>query len=407
MQGYISRLPGRAFSGKRLRGICLLGATGSIGRSTLAVVRAAPGVFRVKALAGGNNIELLAEQIQEFSPSHAAVCDEDAARRLRALLPARSRLHILFGSEGFRELAALPGVSHVLAAQSGAAGLPGTEAAVRAGKIVALANKESLVMAGALLRKLCAETGAALLPVDSEHNALFQCLHGNRLDEVERLILTASGGPFFGHGKTDLAAITPEQALNHPTWNMGARISIDSATLLNKGLEIIEACALFGLPPERVRAVVHQQSLVHSLVEYTDGSVLAHLGPPDMRLAIAHCLFYPRRAPAVVKPLDIFRLRALTFVAPDLETFPALALAREAQGMPGGGIILNAADEEAVRAFLARRIGFLDIPACLEHCLHSGLPHANFNPYSMEDILGLDEAARAAARSFIATIERT
>ena len=403
MPGYISRLPRKRPPGKRPRRLCVLGATGSIGRSTLAVLRAAPGAFQVTALAGGGNVELLAEQIAEFLPKHVAVRDEAAARKLHALLPARGRPKIFVGREGYRELAAMPGTRYVLSAQSGAAGLWGTEAALRAGKIVALANKESLVLAGALLRTVCAESGGVILPVDSEHNALFQCLAAGRLEDVSRLILTASGGPFFGRTAKELAGITPEQALAHPTWSMGPRISIDSATLMNKGLEIIEACALFGFGRERVEAVVHRRSLVHALVEFRDGAVLAHLGQPDMRQAIAHALFYPDRAPAMAAPLDFSRLGDLTFAAPDHASFPCLGLARKALDLPGGTVILNAADEEAVGAFLARRIGFLDIPACVGHCLSAGLAGRDYDPLSLERILSLDETARAAASAFIAT----
>ncbi len=401
MPGYISRLPRRGSSGGRPRGLCILGSTGSIGRSALSVVRAVPEAFRVKALAGGRNVELLAGQIAEFSPRYAAVRDEDAARALRARMPRRGGPKILVGVEGYRELASLSGARHVLSAQGGAAGLHGTEAAVRAGKTVALANKESLVLAGALLRELCRESGAVILPVDSEHNALFQCLAGNRLEDVSRLILTASGGPFFGRTSGDLAEITPEEALAHPTWSMGPRISIDSATLMNKGLEIIEACALFGFAPERVEAVIHRRSLVHALVEFSDGAVLAHLGPPDMRQAIAHSLFHPGRAPAMTRPFDFSTPADLSFSPPDHTAFPCLALAREAMRLPGGTVVLNAADEEAVAAFLGRRIGFLDIPACVAHCLAARPAGTGFNPLAIEDILALDKAARTEASAFI------
>ena len=405
-QGYISRLPRARVAGKRPRSLCVLGSTGSIGRSALSVVRAVPEAFRVKVLAGGRNVALLAEQCAEFSPRFAVVRDDDAARELSARLPGRGKPRILVGVDGYREAAAMPGVGHVLSAQSGAAGLHGTEAAIRAGKTVALANKESLVLAGALLRNLCRESGAIVLPVDSEHNALFQCLAGNRLEDVSRLILTASGGPFFGREAKDLAGITPEQALAHPTWSMGPRISIDSATLMNKGLEIIEACALFGFAPERVEAVIHRRSLVHALVEFSDGAVLAHLGAPDMRQAIAHSLFYPGRAPAMTRPFDFSAPADLSFSPPDHEAFPSLGLARKAMNLPGGTVVLNAADEEAVAAFLERRIGFLDIPACVEHCLGACAAGLAFDPLRIDDILRLDKTARATASAYINTRKR-
>ena len=401
MPAYISRLPRKGSPGKNARGLCIFGSTGSIGCSALSLLRAAPGAFQVKGLAGGGNVELLAAQIGEFSPKYAAVRDEDAARRLHALLPARKKPVLLVGRDGYAQLAGMAGMRHVLSAQSGAAGLWATEAALRAGKTVALANKESLVLAGGLLRKICAESGAVILPVDSEHNALLQCLAAGRLEDVSRLVLTASGGPFFGRAASELADITPEQALAHPTWNMGPRISVDSATLMNKGLEIIEACALFGFEPERVEAVIHRRSLIHALVEFCDGAVLAHLGPPDMRQAIGHALFYPERAPAVNKPLDFGALGDLGFAAPDTTAFPSLGLARKALGLPGGTIVLNAADETAVTAFLERRLGFMDIPACVEHCLSTCVPGAGFDPLDINAIFRLDKAARAAASTFI------
>ena len=283
----------------------------------------------------------------------------------------------------------------VLSAIVGAAGLPPTLAAVRAGKIVALANKESLVLAGDLIRAACLESGAVILPVDSEHNALFQALGGpglRELPDVAALVLTASGGPFRDKPAAFLSQVTPEQALNHPNWSMGPKISVDSATLMNKGLEVIEACRLFGLPPDRVEVVVHPQSIVHSLARYHDGSLLAHLGPPDMRVAIAYCLGYPWRTPLDLPPLDLVALGRLTFEAPRHDDFPCLSLARRSLTLGAWGpVALNAANEEAVALFLAGKIAFLDIPRLVELGLEVG---AGVYADDLDAILEIDRATR-------------
>ena len=365
---YISGPPDATWRHEQPRGLALLGSTGSIGRSALAVVEAQPQAFRVAGLACARNVERLARQALTWRPAHLAVLDEEAAAALRALLPGDYRPRILTGREGYAELAALPEASTVLSAQVGAAGLAGTLAAVLAGKVVCLANKESLVLAGDLVRRICARTGAVILPVDSEHNAIFQCLAG-RGQEVSRLVLTASGGPFLGRTREELRHVTPQQALRHPNWNMGAKITIDSATLMNKGLEVIEAFHLYGVPVERIRVLVHPQSVVHSLVELADGSQLAQLGTPDMRLAIAACLLWPRCAPVGTPPLDL-TAKALTFQEPEEETFPCLRLARTAlDGRGGRCVVLNAANEAAVDLFLNGRCGFMDIPRLIAAAL--------------------------------------
>ena len=359
---YISGPPSERWQREQPRGLVILGATGSIGRNALAVVEAKPGFFRVWGLACARNVERLAAQAQRHRPPFLAVLDEAAAEKLAVLLPAGYRPRVLVGREGYAQLAALPEASTVLSAQVGAAGLAGTLAAALAGKAVCLANKESLVLAGGLVRDICARTGAVILPVDSEHNAIFQCLAG-RGQEVANLVLTASGGPFRGKSAAELRQVTVEQALKHPNWRMGAKISIDSATLMNKGLEVAEAFHLYGVPSERIRVLVHPQSVVHSLVELADNSMLAQMGPADMRMAIAHCLLWPHCAPVGVPPLDLVAAGQLSFHEPDLEAFPCLGLARKALARRGGlCVVMNAANEAAVELFLQGNCGFADIP---------------------------------------------
>ena len=365
---YISGSPDDAWCDTWPRGLVILGSTGSIGRNALAVVESHPQAFRVEGLACARQVELLAQQADRWRPSHLAVLDEEAAARLKPLLPSGYAPRILIGREGYAQLAALPQARTVLSAQVGAAGLAGTLAAALAGKIICLANKESLVLAGDLVRRVCARTGAVILPVDSEHNAIFQCLAG-RGQEVRRLILTASGGPFRGRSLEDLRHITPAQALKHPNWSMGAKISIDSATLMNKGLEFIEAYHLYGTAPERIKVLVHPQSIIHSLVELEDGTQLAQLGTADMRLAIAHCLLWPRCLPVGVPPLDL-TAAPLTFHEPDTEAFPCLDLARQSLALRGGRcVVMNAANEAAVELFLEGGCAFLDIPRLIQAAL--------------------------------------
>lgn len=365
---YISGPPNAAWRNTWPRGLVILGSTGSIGRSALAVVESHPQAFRIEGLACARQVERLAEQAARWRPSHLAVLDEEAAARLKPLLPRGYAPQILTGREGYAQLAALPAAGTVLSAQVGAAGLDGTLAAALAGKVICLANKESLVLAGDLVRRVCASTGAVILPVDSEHNAIFQCLSG-RGQEISRLILTASGGPFRGLSREDLHRITPAQALKHPNWSMGAKISIDSATLMNKGLEVIEAYHLYGVPAERIKVLVHPQSVIHSLVEFEDGTQLAQLGTADMRLAIASCLLWPRCLPVGVPPLDL-TATALTFHEPDTGVFTCLDLARQSLARRGGRcVVLNAANEAAVEIFLEGGCAFLDIPRLIEAAL--------------------------------------
>lgn len=402
---YISPLPREAMAGNFPRELSILGSTGSIGVNALKVVAEHPEEFRVVALAGARNVELLAQQAATWRPAYLGVLDAAGAEKLRTLLPAGYAPRIMVGPEGYEELATLPEASMVLAAQVGAAGLRPSLAAARAGKALALANKEALVLAGELFRQACHEHGAVLLPVDSEHNALFQALAGHESADVRRIILTASGGPFRGRGRQELSTVTPENALRHPNWSMGNKISIDSATLMNKGLEVIEAFHLYGLPMEQIHVVVHPQSIIHSLVEYHDGSQLAHLGQPDMRIPIAYCLAWPRRVPLNLEPLDLAKTGTLTFEAPDLEAFPCLALAMRTlardSGGPGQRIVLNATNEIAVQAFLEKRIAFLDIPRLVEQALEDyGATNAPA-PQDLEAILDLDGASRRLAAEAI------
>ena len=357
---YISEAPSEAWR-HGVRRLVLLGSTGSIGGNTLAAIRSRRRECEVLGLSCARNIKTLAGQAQEFRPPYLAVLDEASAAGLRKLLPTGYTPEILVGSQGYARLAALPEADTVLSAQVGAAGLAGTLAAALAGKVICLANKESLVLAGDMLRQVCARTHASILPVDSEHNAIFQCLAG-RGQEVDRLLLTASGGPFRGRSREELRNVTRAQALDHPNWKMGAKISIDSATMMNKALEVVEAFHLYGVPLEKITVLVHPQSLVHSLVQFTDGSQLAQLGTPDMRIPIAACLFWPRCVDTGVPPLDLVKAGTLQFFAPDDEAFPALKLARRALRERGGmSVVMNAANEAAVELFLSGKCAFADI----------------------------------------------
>ena len=389
MVSFISPLPTGHPAPKPL---VLLGSTGSIGVSALKVVAQHPERFKVLALAGAKNAKRLAEQAAAVRPPLLAVLDDAAAAELKSLLPAGYAPEIMVGPQAYVELATLPEAHTVLAAQVGAAGLPPALAAARAGKTIALANKEALVLAGHLFREACHANGGCILPVDSEHNALFQALAGHDGADVARLILTASGGPFRGRSAEDLKAVTREQALAHPNWSMGAKISIDSATLMNKGLEVIEACHLFGMPPEAVDVVVHPQSIVHSLVEYADRTMLAQLGPTDMQIAIAYALGWPQRLPLDLEPLDLVRAGHLTFEAPALDVFPCLAHAYDAMAAgPSHPVVLNAANEIAVERFLAGTVAFADIPALVARALEA---HSGATVDSLAAILEVDRAAR-------------
>ncbi|MFV0421139.1 1-deoxy-D-xylulose-5-phosphate reductoisomerase [Oleidesulfovibrio sp.] len=396
MNGYISPLPDAPWCVRFPRTLVLLGSTGSIGTSALKVIDKQPEIFRIAALAGARNVTLLARQAATYKPAHLAVLDAQAADQLRQLLPAGYTPQIHIGQEGYEFLATLPEADCVLSAQVGAAGLRATVAAAKAGKVIALANKESLVLAGDLIRSICKRTGASILPVDSEHNAIFQAMQGHDTAEVRRIILTASGGPFRGRDKAFLQSVTPEQALNHPNWSMGAKISIDSATLMNKGLEVIEACHLYGEPLEKVEVVVHPQSIIHSLVEYNDGSQLAHMGPPDMRIAIAYCMGWPRVMHTGVAHLDLLSVGSLTFESPDISLFPCLDLARQAfAGGNGLPVVLNAANEVAVDLFLDGKIAFLDIPELIHSAMQNHCSARHDTTYDCVDsILALDNTTR-------------
>lgn len=381
--------------------ISILGATGSIGRSALSVVEtAAEGRFAVEALTAGSNAEALAAAAKQFGARFAAVADEAAYPALKAALSG-SGVEAAAGAEAVIEAAARP-ADCVLAAVVGAAGLPAALAAAEAGADLALANKEALVTAGPILLDALRRGGGRLLPVDSEHNAIFQIFDFERPERVSRITLTASGGPFRSWSSARMAEARPSDALKHPTWSMGAKISIDSATLFNKGLEVIEAARLFPVAASQVEVVVHPQSVVHGLVEYVDGSLLAQLGPADMRTPIAYAFSYPDRASAPVTPLDLIALARLDFEAPDLERFPALSLCRRALGAGvGATAALNAANEVAVAAFLAERIGFLDIARVVERVLDAQPSGEAGALGDLEAALGVDAWARAAAEAVV------
>ncbi len=382
-----------------IKRLSILGSTGSIGQNALDVIARFPDRFQVVALAAGRNVDLLAEQVGRFRPRLVAVMDEVAAAALQKLLPDDSAPEVLSGRAGAEAAATLDEADLVLSAIVGAAGLPPTYAAVAAGKTVALANKETLVMAGDLVMGLAREKDVAILPVDSEHSALFQCLQGQPRRVVDRLILTASGGPFWQMDPEDLSAITPEQALDHPRWDMGPRVTVDSATLMNKGLELLEAHHLFDQPLERISILIHPQAVVHSMVRFTDGQLLSQMGPADMRLPIAYALSYPERLPLELPPSDLALTGPLTFFEPDRDKFPCLTLAREAAREGGAGpTVLNAADEVAVAAFLAGRIGFRDIPAVVARVLADRPGDA---PAGIEDVLAVDRWARMRAEEEI------
>ncbi len=389
-----------------LQNLTILGSTGSIGMSTLDVVRRHPDRYRVLALCAHRQIDRLFEQCLEFRPAYAVVGSPELAAALaERLRAAGSKTRVAHGSGALVEMAALPEVDAVMAAIVGAAGLQPALAAVRAGKKVLLANKEALVMAGPVFMAAVRESGAALLPIDSEHNAIFQSLPHDYSENtlksgVSSLLLTASGGPFRCTALGELAEVTPEQACAHPNWVMGQKISVDSATMMNKGLEVIEAHWLFGVPAERIQVVIHPQSVVHSLVQYIDGSVIAELGNPDMRTPIAHALAYPERIAAGVEPLDLFAVAKLSFERPDDARFPCLPLAYRALREGGSApAILNAANEIAVQAFIDREIAFTAIPRVIEKTLDR-LPGAALS--TLDDVLAADAAARSVARACIA-----
>lgn len=381
-----------------MTGVAILGSTGSIGRQAQQVILELGAEFRVLGIAAGRNKELVLEQVKIFHPEVVSVAREEDAQWLKRNLEPGINTEIVWGMDGLVTVATWEGVDIVLTAVSGAVGLLPTVKALQAGKDIALANKETLVAAGPLIMQLARERGRSLFPVDSEHSAIWQCLQGENRSEVAKIILTASGGPFRTFEPEQLEAVTPEKALKHPNWDMGGKITIDSATLMNKGLEVIEARWLFGIDYDSIQVVIHPQSIVHSMVEFVDGSVIAQMGVPDMRLPIQYALTYPRRlrgpAPRLSWPIG-----DLSFEAPDMERFPCLRLAYEA-GRTGGTMpaALNAANEIAVGEFLAGRIGFMDIPRIVEKVMAK---HSIVTRPSLENIMDADQWARELARFYV------
>ena len=377
------------------RSIAILGSTGSIGRSTLEVVAQFPERFRVAYLTAHKNIDLLLEQINLFRPRGVVLHDPANADRLRSLVNGTTE--VLEGEEGLLEVAGRDDVDIVLSALVGFAGLKPTLRAVEAGKHVALANKETLVVGGELVMRRVREKQVRLLPVDSEHSAIFQCLQGESIHDVDRLILTASGGPFLGLEKENFASITVAQALNHPTWRMGNKITIDSATLMNKGLEVIEAFWLFGVPAEKIDVVIHPQSIIHSMVEFVDGSTKAQLGIPDMKMPIQYALTYPDRPVSPHRRIDFAALREMTFLPPDISRFPCLPLAYHALAMGGTApAVLNAANEVAVQMFLDGDLAFTAIPGVIGEALKA---HSPLQLFTLEDLERIDAETRRRTRN--------
>jgi 1-deoxy-D-xylulose-5-phosphate reductoisomerase len=381
-----------------MKKLSILGSTGSIGVSTLDVVAAHPDKFQVIALAAGNNLEVLQRQIETFRPQLVSVLTAEKAKSLSRMLSGY-KPQIVHGVEGMIAAATVSEATMVVAAIVGAAGLVPTCAAIMAGKDIALANKETLVTAGHLVMSMVREHGVKLYPVDSEHCAVFQSMAGHRSEDIARVILTASGGPFLNWGKEQLSKATVADALNHPNWSMGRKITVDSATMMNKGLEVIEARWLFDIPVQKIGVNIHPQSIIHSMVEYIDGSVIAQLGVPDMKGPIAYALTYPARVPSGVKPLDLTTLSGLTFFQPDTDRFPALKLAYRAadagESMPA---VMNAANEVAVEAFLAGKISFMAIAESIEKVMDLHLPH---QLCSIEEVLEADRWGRSKAKEVL------
>ncbi len=380
-----------------MRRVSILGSTGSIGKMALEVISVHRDEFAVVGLAAGRNIDLLEEQIGLFAPRVVAVAEEKAASELRKRVGRRVK--VCAGQEGIKTVAAFESADFVLSAMVGFSGLAPTLEAVRAGKVIGLANKETLVSAGDIVLSEARLHGARILPVDSEHSAIFQCVEGHDKSFLKRVILTASGGPFRGKKKKELKDVTPEKALKHPKWKMGRKITIDSATLMNKGLEVIEAARLFDLPGERISVLVHPQSIVHSFVEFSDGGLLAQVSVPDMRGPIAYALSYPRRLENSVPPLELADVERLTFYRPDFRNFPCLALAYDALEEGGTMLaVLNAANEAGVEAFLQRRIDFNSIPDIIKKVMHS---HETRKAVDLEEVIEADRWAREKAENYI------
>jgi len=386
-----------------MKKLSILGSTGSIGRNALRIVEMFPRQFCVKALAARSNVALLAKQIEQFGPELAVVYDGERVKQLKNHLPAGIKVDILCGEAGYLTAASAGGIDMTLTAVVGAAGLMPTLAAIESGKTIALANKETLVMAGEIVTKKAAQKGVQILPVDSEHSAVFQCLQGHRKTDLAKILLTASGGPFLNRALDEFSNISKAQALNHPNWAMGPKITIDSATLMNKGLEVLEAKSLFDVSEDMIEVVIHPQSVIHSMVAYRDGSIIAQLGIPDMKGAIAYALSYPERLPLNQPLPDFSGQQDLTFQKPDLEKFPCLALAFEAckvgKTMPA---VLNAANELAVNAFLDKKISFTDIAKVVSLTMEK---HDVDSDPQLSDILAADQWARQKAQNFIEAVQ--
>ena len=388
-----------------MRRLAILGSTGSIGQSALAVVDAHPSRLRVVALAAGDNADLLAEQVRRYQPRIAALATSEAVDRLRSACGSDVAVTLIGGADGLMAAATCPDADIVICASAGTAALEAVLAAIDAGKTIAIANKEILVMAGALVTQAAHRQGVSILPIDSEHNAVHQCVHGRQRSEIRRLILTASGGPFRLFTRDQLERVSPSQALKHPTWKMGRKITIDSATLMNKGLEVIEAHWLFDMSADQIEVVIHPQSIVHSLVELGDGSVIAQLGVTDMRLPIQYACSYPERWDALLPSLDLTRAGQLEFFTPEYDRFPCLKLAYQA--LQTGGtlpVVLNAANEVAVEAFLDGKLGFTSIPLVIERAMNG---HAVESVSTLETVRRVDNWARTYARERAGELELT
>ena len=382
-----------------MKKITILGSTGSIGLSTLDVIKKNPGRFRVVALAAGQNVKLLKKQIEIFKPKIVSVGTKENALKLRQDLALNNKIKILYDKEGLNEIASFPAADIVVSAISGAAGLIPTLAAIDAGKDIALANKETMVMAGEIVNSRAKQKKVKIIPVDSEHSAIFQCLEGNKRENLRRIILTASGGPFLNFTESQLKKVTLDQTLRHPKWKMGKKITIDSATMMNKGLEVIEAKWLFKMDISTIDVLIHPQSIVHSMVEFSDGAYLAQMGIPDMKIPIAYALTYPERIINNLPRLNLVRTKSLEFYKPDIKKFPCLNIAREA-GICGGTApaVLNAADEIAISAFMQKKICFADLPKIIAKVL---TVHRVKNNPSLEDILLADLWARTETEKII------
>jgi 1-deoxy-D-xylulose-5-phosphate reductoisomerase len=382
-----------------MKKIAILGSTGSIGVNALRVIQANPEKYQVTALAAGKNIRLLLEQIKRFRPLAVAVMEETAADELKAQMTNSGRPEIFFGTEGFIRLATMTEADTIISAMAGAAGLLPTYSGIKAGRNIALANKETMVMAGSLVMAEARKHGVSILPIDSEHSAILQSLQGHPREDLKRVILTASGGPFRDLSLEEMSKVTPAQALNHPNWNMGAKVSIDSSTMMNKGLEAIEAKWLFDLKMDQISILIHSQSIVHSMVEYKDGSIISQMGVPDMIIPISFALSFPHHLKTRVPPLELEKIGILSFEKPDMKRFKCLDLALKAAEIGGSmPAVLNGANEIAVESFLKGNIGFLDIPDLIEKTMAS---HENHPIDSIETVMEVDRWARDTARSIL------